>query len=90
MRVALVYDHTGKRMLKNERGEPKAFAVFRWFHKIRHQQGWEFHFLALCSATTEDFKFQMYQGIVAFGKNYRRGFWFEFNPLSIHIGAPYA
>jgi hypothetical protein len=88
MRVALIYDYTGKRILKTQDGQPKAFAVFRWTHQVRHTKGWEFHLLALCSAITEDFKFQIYHGLIAFGRNYRRGFWFEF--ANIHIGAPYA
>jgi hypothetical protein len=67
MKFATVFNRLGKQILRNRDGEPVVFPVFRWWIKIQDENGWVIHLLAFCSATTEDYRFQMFQGVIAFG-----------------------
>jgi hypothetical protein len=66
VKLATVFNKLGNQVLRNRDG-PVVFPVFRWWMKFQDENGWVIHLLAFCSATTEDHKFQMFQGIVAFG-----------------------
>jgi hypothetical protein len=63
MKLTTVFNRKGTQALRNENG-PVVFPVFRWWLKVQDENGWVIHLLAFCSATTEDYKFQMYH---AFG-----------------------
>ena len=92
MKIAFVFLRNGKQLATNEKGDPYMLPAFRWYVKTSDGQGhWEFHLFAHCSATTEDFKFQQFQGVIAFGRG-KRGFWLEFCPNErvFHIGANHA
>jgi hypothetical protein len=94
MKVALIYNRQGSQLLMHQDGAVRAFPVFRWWWGERTPQSWQLHLLAFCVASTEDFKFQSFQGVLAIGRNRRRnwrnylGFWLEFAPGQrvLHIG----
>jgi hypothetical protein len=92
MRIALIYDKAGKVILRHPDGSPRAFPVFRWYHLIKHPKGWEFHLLAFCSASTEDYRFQRFQGVITLGRSTNRpnklGLWLELTlgRFSVKIG----
>ena len=92
MKIAFVFRRNGREPVLTDEGDPQAIPVFRWFVKIGDGQGrWEVHFAAHISATTEDFKFQQFQGLFVVGRG-SRGFWVEFAPGErvFHIGAKHA
>ena len=66
MKLSTVFNRKGTQVLRNRDG-PVVFPVFRWWLKVEYEEGWVIHLLAFCSATTEDHRFQMYQGVIAFG-----------------------
>ena len=66
MKLSTVFNRKGTQVLHNRDG-PVVFPVFRWWLKVESEEGWVIHLLAFCSATTEDHRFQMYQGVIAFG-----------------------
>ena len=77
MKLSTVFNRLGTQVLRNRDG-PVVFPVFRWWVKLEYEEGWVIHLLALCSATTEDHRFQMFQGIFAFG--WLNGPILEFSP----------
>lgn len=74
MRISFVFDRKGKEPVMQD-GAPMAFPVSKWWAFVRDDSGrWELHLLATMFATTEDFKFQQYQGVFAIGRGHR-GLW---------------
>ena len=78
MKLTTVFNRLGTQILRKQNGEPMVFPVFRWWLKLQHENGWEIHLLAFCSATTEDYRFQTFQGVIVFG--WSNGPIFEFSP----------
>jgi hypothetical protein len=66
MKLTTVFNRKGTQALRNENG-PVVFPVFRWWVKLDYEEGWVIHLFAFCSATTEDYRFQTYQGVIALG-----------------------
>ena len=66
MKLAAVFTADGKEVRYKE-GEPVVLPVFRWFVLTSSEQQWRLDLLAMLYATTENFKFQQFQGLVAFG-----------------------
>jgi hypothetical protein len=82
MKIALVYHHNGRQVMQDQDGEV-AFPTFRWRVFDRSETGWTLHLAASCVATTEDFKFQMFQGLIALG--WHGGPLIEFAPnIDVH------
>ncbi len=74
MRIAFVFDRKGKQPLMKD-GAPIAFPVAKWWTFVKDENGrWELHLLAHMFATTEDFRFQQYQGVFAIGRGFK-GLW---------------
>ena len=88
MKISFVFERNGKTPRVRQDGSQEAFPVFRWYSFVRHDYGWELHLFAFCQATTEDFRFQTFQGVFAFGRC-KRGHWAEvcINQRLLHIGA---
>lgn len=89
MKIAFVFNRNGRDPVLDAQGEPTAFPVFKWLVWVSDGQGrWQLHLAAHMCATTEDFRFQQYHGVLAIGRN-ARGLWFEFSPgrRRFHIGA---
>ena len=73
MRISFVFDRKGKEPVMKD-DALLAFPVSKWWVFVRDGNGrWELHLLATMFATTEDLKFQQYQGVFAIGRG--RGLW---------------
>ena len=88
MKISLVFERNGKTPKRRPDGNHEAFPVYRWYVFQRGDHGWELHLFAFCQATTEDFRFQAFQGVFALGRG-KRGVWAELciNEHILHIGA---
>ena len=78
MKLIVVFDRQGKNPLRDRENEYVVLPSFRWYALVRGEGSWQLHLLAFCSATTEDFKFQQYRGVVTLG--WRNGPVLEFSP----------
>jgi hypothetical protein len=67
MKISTVYDRSGERAMLDRDGDPVAFPTFHWYHMDTSPSGWTLHVFAVCVATTEDFRFQMFRGFLALG-----------------------
>jgi hypothetical protein len=67
MKIAIAHRRDGQQVMYDRNGDAIAFVVFKWLHVDRSEQGWVVHLAAFCSAVTEDFKFERFQGVISFG-----------------------
>ena len=74
MKFALIFYPDGEKMRLTGDGEPLLLPVFKWVSRTRDEHGWRVDLAAFCFATTDDFRFQQFEGLVGFGVHRKRPF----------------